>query len=218
MKIHYDLRHVDEYVKQQSRIGLEDLEYQFENTIKRISKFKRIDSDTRILEVGTGSGWFPILCKKSGIFCEGLEICSQFVEYGKTFGKKYGIEPNIKLGNIEEADIGISKYDIVIALSTFEHVEHWQKGIQRIYDALKPSGLFYFYSTNKFSLRSGEYPFPFYGWLPNTWRYRIRIVRQGEDIMKLGVDFNQFSKYPPAKPGALRLLAPQRGLIAIGKE
>jgi len=26
------------------------------------------------------------------------------------------------------------------------------------------------------------------------------------------------SKYPPAKPGALRLLAPQRGLIAIGKE
>jgi len=25
------------------------------------------------------------------------------------------------------------------------------------------------------------------------------------------------SKYPPAKPGALRLLAPQRGLIAIGQ-
>ena len=26
------------------------------------------------------------------------------------------------------------------------------------------------------------------------------------------------SKYPPAKPGALRLLAPQRGLIAIAKK
>jgi hypothetical protein len=26
------------------------------------------------------------------------------------------------------------------------------------------------------------------------------------------------SNYPPAKPGALRLLAPQRGLIAIGKQ
>ncbi len=26
------------------------------------------------------------------------------------------------------------------------------------------------------------------------------------------------SNYPPAKPGALRLLAPQRGLTAIGKE
>jgi hypothetical protein len=32
-----------------------------------------------------------------------------------------------------------------------------------------------------------------------------------------GRDFNAWSKYPPAKPGALRLLAPQRGLIAIGQ-
>ena len=28
--------------------------------------------------------------------------------------------------------------------------------------------------------------------------------------------FQEIRKYPPAKPGALRLLAPQRGLIAIG--
>jgi len=27
----------------------------------------------------------------------------------------------------------------------------------------------------------------------------------------------KISKYPPAEPGALRLLAPQRGLIAIGQ-
>ena len=27
----------------------------------------------------------------------------------------------------------------------------------------------------------------------------------------------KYSKYPPAEPGALRLLAPQRGLFAIGK-
>jgi len=29
-------------------------------------------------------------------------------------------------------------------------------------------------------------------------------------------NFKIESKYPPAKPGALRLLAPQRGLTAIG--
>ncbi len=36
--------------------------------------------------------------------------------------------PDICLGNIEEKDIGLSRYDIIIALSTFEHEEHWQKG------------------------------------------------------------------------------------------
>lgn len=49
------------------------------------------------------------------------------------------------------------------------------------------------YSTNKSSFTSGEYHFPLYGWLPDAWRYRMRIARQGEEIMKLGIDFNQFT-------------------------
>jgi hypothetical protein len=39
------------------------------------------------------------------------------------------------------------------------------------------------------------------------------VERDGFHQMK-----EEQSKYPPAKPGALRLLAPQRGLIAIGKD
>ncbi len=118
------------------------------------------------------------------------------IEFAQDFGRRYGIEPDIKLGNIENADIGISKYDIIIATSSFEHVEYWQKGLQNVFDALKPGGLFYFYSTNKFSFRSGEYKnFPLYGWLPDSLRYRIRISRQGDDIIKLGIDYNQFTYF-----------------------
>lgn len=193
MKIHYDLSNIKTYIDQHNHFELKDLISLFENNLKRIQKFKEINSNTKILEIGTGTGWFQILCKKRGIDCEGLEICPQLVEYAKQFGRRYGIEPNIKLGNIEEEDIGTSTYDVIIALSTFEHVEHWQKGIKKIYNALKPDGLFYFYSTNKFSLWSGEYHIPLYGWLPNYLRYRFRISRQGEEIMKLGVDFNQFN-------------------------
>jgi len=195
MKIHYDLSNIKTYINRQSHFELNDFVSQFEKNLKRIKKFKEIDSKTKILEVGTGTGWFPILCRKYGIDCEGLEICPQFVEYAKQFGRKHGIEPNIKLGNIEEVDIGKSTYDIIITLSTFEHVERWQKGLMNIYDALKPSGLLYFYSTNKFCLWSGECHIPFYGWLPDRWRYRLRTFSQGEDIMKLGIDFNQFT-YP----------------------
>src|SRR5262249_43127748 len=81
------------------------------------------------------------------------------------------------------------------ASSTFEHVENWQKGLKRIFDALKPGGLFFFYSTNKFSFVQGEYNFPLYGWLPNGWRYRLRVARQGNGIMKNGIDFNQFTYF-----------------------
>ncbi len=195
MKIHYDLSHVNSYIQGNFHLTLEEMEPQYQSIMKRINKYNEINKDTRILEVGTGTGWFPILCQMHGLSCEGIEICPQFVEYAIQYGRNYGIEPSIALGNIEETDIGISKYDVIIATSAFEHVEYWKKGIMNIFNALKPGGLFYFYSTNKFSLWSGECNFPFYGWLPDKWRYRIRILKSGENIMKLGIDFNQFNHF-----------------------
>ena len=159
----------------------------------KITPFKAIDENTDMLEVGVGTGWFPILCKKKGLRCKGIEISRQLVEYAHEYGGRYGIEPDIELGNIEETEIGESRYDVIIATSAFEHVERWREGLGKIHRALRPGGLFYFYSTNKFSFRSGEFDFPLYGWLPDAWRYRLRVSRQGEEIMKLGIEFNQFT-------------------------
>jgi 2-polyprenyl-3-methyl-5-hydroxy-6-metoxy-1,4-benzoquinol methylase len=195
MEIHHNIQHVKDFIEQQNRFKLEDIEPQFQNIMRRIKKFKGINIDTKLLEVGSGSGWFLVLCKKNGILCEGLEICPEFVEFAQEFGRRYGIELDIKLENIEVADIGKSKYDIILALSTFEHVEHWQMGMKKVFDALRPGGLLYFCSTNKFSLGSGEYRFPLYGWLPDKWRHYIRTFRRGKDIMKLGIDFNQFTYF-----------------------
>ena len=111
----------------------------------------------------------------------------------KQNARKYGNEIDVDIGDIEQFEIGISKYDIVIASSVFEHVKDWQKGVEKAFIALKPGGLFYFSSTNKFSFKSGEYDFPLYGWLPNSWRYRLRRARQGEDIVRYGIDFHQFT-------------------------
>ena len=196
MKIYTEeLAGVFRYIENNKNIKLEDKECDWEIIFERIKKFKKINHDTKILEIGTGTGWLPILCKKKGIYCKGLEISPQLIEYAQHFGRKYGIEPDIELGSIEEADIGISEYDIIIATSTFEHVQYWQKGLWKVFDALKPGGLFYFYSTNKFSLISGEYNFPLYGWLPNNCRYHLRVSHQGKNIMKFGIDFNQFTYF-----------------------
>lgn len=188
-----DLSDVTRYLDSHDHIPLEDMEVYFELIMDRITPFKAVDEHTDILEVGIGTGWFPILCQKKGLRCKGIEISPQLVAYAHEYGRKYGIEPDIELGNIEDADIGESRYNVIIATSTFEHVECWREGLEKIYRALRPGGLFYFYSTNKFSFKSGEYDFPLYGWLPDAWRYRLRVSRQGEDIMKLGIDFNQFT-------------------------
>lgn len=196
MEIHHEeLSDVLRYIHNKKFISLEDKRKEFEIILQRIKKFKSIDKDTKILEIGTGTGWFPILCKKEGITCRGIEISPQLVEYAKQFGGENGIEPDISLGNIEDTHIGTSQYDVILALAVFEHVEHYEAGLKKIFNALKPGGVLYFTSTNKFSIRQTEYNFPFYSWLSDSLRYSLRKHFQNKDIMKLGIDFHQFSPF-----------------------
>ena len=186
---------ISEFIDEEEQIRLETRKPEIENLLALIQRFKQISSQTRILEIGVGSGWVQILFKEKGLSCKGLEIDPRLVEYAQERGKRYGIMPEIELGDIGKAEIGTSDYDVIIANSTFEHVKDWQTGLQKVSKALAPGGLFYFYSTNKFSFRSGEYDYPLYGWWPDNWRYRIRKRRQGEQIMEWGIDFNQFTYF-----------------------
>lgn len=196
MHIHYEeLQDVARYIENHSHITLEDQKPTLENILNNIKRHKHLDHNSKILEIGVGSGWFQIYCKQQGLQINGLEISPQLMEVALEYGRRHETDLDLDVGNIEDTDIGVAAYDVIVASSVFEHVEDWQKGVQKIYDALKPGGLFYFDSTNKFSFVSGEYSFPLYGWMPNKWRYRLRRARQGEDIMKLGIDFHQFT-YP----------------------
>jgi 2-polyprenyl-3-methyl-5-hydroxy-6-metoxy-1,4-benzoquinol methylase len=196
MHIHYEeLQDVARYIENHSHITLEEQTPILENILNNIKRHTPLDCNSKILEIGVGSGWFQIYCKQQGLQISGLEISPQLMEVALEYGRRHKTKLDLEVGNIEDTNIGVATYDAIVASSVFEHVEDWQKGVQKIYDALKPGGLFYFDSTNKFSFVSGEYSFPLYGWMPNEWRYRLRKARQGEDIMKLGIDFHQFT-YP----------------------
>lgn len=194
LKIYHEpLSDVVKYIDTHRDISLEDERPHFEGIMRAVAKYHPIDEKTKILEVGTGTGWLPILCTMRGWDCKGLEISPQLVEFAKQWGAKHGIETPIELGNLEDSDIGRNQYDVIICSNVFEHVEHWRKGVKKVYDALKPGGVMFFESTNKCSFTSGEYNFPLYGWMPNWARYKLRIAVQGPDIMKLGIDFHQFT-------------------------
>jgi len=193
MQIYERLANSERKIEEARDLTLDDKQSDYDLIFNPVNRFKPIDADTKIFEVGTGTGWMQTLCKLKGLSCEGIEISPQLIDFARELGQKYGVEPDIRLGNIEDTDIGTEKYDVIIANCVLEHIEQWEEALNRIYRALKPDGLFYVTSTNKFSLVSGEYDFPLYGLLPDRWRYRLRVARQGEDIMKCGIDYNQFS-------------------------
>lgn len=197
MQIHHEeLGDVRRYIDNHKDITLEEKEPHFRNMLRAVQRYKTVDGNTRMLEVGTGTGWFPLLSQLNGIPCQGLEISPQLIACAHEIGARYGIRPDIKLGNLEDSDLSANYYDVVIASNVFEHIEDWKAGVHKIAEILKPGGLLYFESSNKWSPITGEYSgFPTYycyGWLPDQWRYALRRWVHGPDIMKLGIDFHQF--------------------------
>lgn len=187
---------IERYIRNHSQ-GLEYYRPQYDGTRRNIERFYKIQpGKTKVLEIGCGTGWLPILFRKDGVECDGLEISWQLRDYAEKQAHEIGLETSgIRLGNIEKDEIGIGTYDIIVANSVFEHVEIWRPALEKVFRALRPGGLFQFSSTNKFSLTSGEHWFPLYGWFPDQSRYKLRQMFDGPEIMKLGIDFNQF-RYP----------------------
>ena len=189
-----DLGDVTRYLDRLRSETLKDNEAFSRRILRFVGTYKSITPESRMIEIGTGTGAFPIFCKLEGLRCEGLEISPQLVEHARQWGKELGAEPDIRLGNLEEEELGEEVYDVIVASSVFEHVEFWRLGLERVFRALKPGGALFFESTNKWSIKSGEFPpLPCYGWLPNWARYRLRMRTHGPDIMKLGIDFHQFT-------------------------
>jgi SAM-dependent methyltransferase len=193
---HEELSDATRYIERHQHWRLEETKPQFESYLRLIEKCHRVDPTTRMLEIGVGTGWFPLMCASRGLHCRGLEVSPQLVEFARKVAQDNGLpEPDIHLGNVEDTDLGVSEYDVIIAHSVWEHVERWIPATERVYRALRPGGAFVFSSTNRFAPVSFEYDFPLYGWLPDSWRYRLRVRAQGPDIMKFGIDFHQFT-YP----------------------
>ena len=194
MKIHHEeLSDVRRYLETYKTIPLSKQKGVYQGIINAVRRYKPLDANTKIIEIGTGTGWFLLFCTLDGLQCRGIEISPQLIARAKEIAAEYNVNPDIELGNLEETDLGSEQYDVAICSNVFEHVEFWREGLRKVTKCLKPGGLLFFESTNKFSLTSGEYPkFPLYGWLPNTWRYKLRMAAQGDDIMSLGIDFHQF--------------------------
>ena len=181
------------YLDERRETFFDEMDSEFNTVMKLVGQYTPLTPQTRLLEIGCGTGWFQVRCTQKGIACRGLEIDADLAASARELGRSHGLALDIEVGSIEATDIGTNTYDVIVANSTFEHVKDWRAGLERIAAALKKGGVLYFGSTNKFSLTSGEYWIPLYGWLPNSWRYGLRRALQGEAIMEWGIDYHQFT-------------------------
>src|SRR4051794_18062013 len=185
------------YVEQQRAIPLEARADELDTTLRRVGKLTEVGPGNALLEMGVGGGAMLVLAAKRGLRATGIEHNPELAELARELAREEGVEIEVKVGSAESFAVEPGSCDVVVAYSVLEHVPDYRAAITHAYTALRPGGVFYFDSTNKFALRSGEYPpIRLYGWLPYRVRRRIRERRQGPNVVPSGgMDFNHFP-YP----------------------
>ncbi len=99
-------------------------------------KDNNIKKGSKILEIGSGLGYFTHAFNKDGYQCEGLDYSSTAVDFAKKFFG--GIHTQ---GSIEEfSKSHKNMYDVVVATEVIEHVVDPVTFVQKSLEVLKPGG------------------------------------------------------------------------------
>jgi tRNA G46 methylase TrmB len=61
--LHKEFSDVSRYIQNNCHLTLEEHQPKFEDYLRRVNRFRRVDSSAAILEIGIGTGWFPFLCR-----------------------------------------------------------------------------------------------------------------------------------------------------------
>ena len=90
----------------------------------------------RLLDVGTGFGFFPVEMKKKGWEVTGVEISQKAMDYARDV---LGLA--IVPGPLEKADLPDNDFDAVTAFYVIEHLSHPMAFLRECHRILKPGGL-----------------------------------------------------------------------------
>lgn len=109
-------------------------------------------SDLRLLDIGSGFGFFSLCARKNG-----FEVVSinpgeyENLVYAELFNMN-GYTANIQEGMFEDFKFSIESFDVVIASQVLEHVKHPREMVSEIERILKPGGILVIAVPNLHSL------------------------------------------------------------------
>lgn len=128
---------------------------------------------TSVLDIGSGTGYFPLYLEKKGWQCQGIEISKEAREYAREKNKLSLLPP--------EAinDFNPGSVDIITMWHTLEHFYHPDDYLEKAYRILKESGLLIIAVPNHLSYDAHKYRALWAGWdVPrHLWHFNPSTIK-----------------------------------------
>jgi len=163
LKTLYDEPHVNAIFDQESR------KFKAKKILAALNSFVEYSAKSRILDVGSGSGYIANELASSFEFVASIDVTDMRREHT-------GYE--FKLFNGGVFPYPDESFDVVVSNHVIEHVVDQQLHMDEIYRVLRPGGLCYLATPNKLWLTDPHYRLPFLPWLPRRMSTSyVRLVR-----------------------------------------
>lgn len=120
----------------------------------------------KVLDVGSGWGEYSFELEKHVKEVVGLEPFKKV--YDVAIKSKVNRKSKVKFHNLKIEDFHTQEtFDLVLSLTTIEHMSNAERSFQHIFSLLKPGGMIYVTAPNKWWIFDSHYDgLPFLGWLP----------------------------------------------------
>lgn len=159
--------------------------------ILAILKIKKNLSESCLLDIGTGSGQIAHELSRSIKKVTSVDLVDERKE-------KRGY--NFQTVKNEILPFEDGSFDIVVTNHVVEHTPNQSKHLSEVNRVLKPGGLIYLATPNKFWLTDPHYKLPFISWMPRPMSKKyLRLVQDNQwDIYPLS-DFGIKKYFPDNK-------------------
>lgn len=112
--------------------------------LKPILKMKDMPGFRRLLDIGTGAGYFLKLAKDKGFDVTGIEVSERASEFAK---KNYGISV-LNISELENAGFEDGSFDVVTLCHVIEHLPSPENVLKEIYRILQDRGMLLIVTPN----------------------------------------------------------------------
>lgn len=115
-----------------------------------------IGPDTRVLDVGSGSGGFALWCASEfGCRVTGITICEEHVEIARENALEAGVSDRCEFLRMDMDRLGFpdQSFDIVTNQDSYCHARHKRRYLREVFRILAPAGV---WSCMDFNVRGGK--------------------------------------------------------------
>lgn len=161
--------------------------------ISYISQFKKLTSETRVLEIGCGDGGNLVPFAKRGCSVLGVDIATSRIEVAKSCFATLGLEGTFIASDIFSVKELEHQFDLIICHDVFEHIFDKNQFLANLKKYVKPGGMVFM------SFPAWQMPFgghqqicrnkllshlPFYHILPRPiYRWMLRMGKETDGVV-----------------------------------